>query len=142
MVPKTADSMRASHSRNVLLLEKHGVPYIYSDLYGSGIIHLTRPYNYVSGEHFLTTEDTATLTLVSDFIISCLDCCRPNYHQMIQKRAVRAIFPDMSYVYTQPHSFLSTLKERRDYLCKTYCINMQAPSHKVNCLLPEKRHVE
>ena len=40
------------------------------------------------------------------------------------------------------HINLSTLKERRDYLCKKYFINMQASSHKVNCLLPENRHVD
>ena len=37
------------------------------------------------------------------------------------------------------HINLSTLKERRDYLCKKYFRNMLAPSHKVNCLLPEKK---
>ena len=64
--------------------------------------------------------------------------------EMIQKRAVRAIFPGMSYVDILNHINLSTLKERRDYLCKNYfrIRNMLAPSHKVNCLLPEKRHVE
>ena len=61
---------------------------------------------------------------------------------MIQKGAVRAIFPGMSYVYILNHSNLSTLKERRDYLCKKYFLNMQARSHKVNCLLPEKKHVD
>ena len=59
--------------------------------------------------------------------------------EMIQKRAVRAIFPGMSYDYILTHINLSTLKDRRDYLCKKYFINMQARSHKVNCLLPEKR---
>ena len=62
--------------------------------------------------------------------------------EMIQKRAVRAIFPGMSYVDILNHINLSTLKERRDYLCKKYFRNMLAPSHKVNCLLPEKRHAE
>ena len=62
--------------------------------------------------------------------------------EMIQKRAVGAIFPGMSYVDILNHINLSTLKERRDYLCKKYFRNMLAPSHKVNCLLPEKRHVE
>ena len=38
--------------------------------------------------------------------------------------------------------YWSTLKDRRDCLCKKYFINMQARSHKVNCLLPEKRHVD
>ena len=33
---------------------------------------------------------------------------------------------------------MGTLKERHDYLCKIYFTNMQARSHKVNCLLPEK----
>ena len=62
--------------------------------------------------------------------------------EMIQKRAVRAIFPGMSYVDILNHINLSTLKERRDYLCKKYFINMQARSHKVNCLLPKKRLVD
>ena len=62
--------------------------------------------------------------------------------EMIQKRAVRAIFPGMSYIDILNHINLSTLKERRDYLCKKYFINMQARSHKVNCLLPKKRLVD
>ena len=57
---------------------------------------------------------------------------------MIKKRAVKALFPGMSYVDILNHINLSTLKERRDYLCKKYFINMQASSHKVNCLLPKK----
>ena len=61
---------------------------------------------------------------------------------MIQKRAVRAIFPGMSYDDILTQINLSTLKDRRDYLCKKYFIDMQARSHKVNCLLPEKRHVD
>ena len=48
--------------------------------------------------------------------------------EMIQKRAVRAIFPGMSYVDIINHINVSTLKERRDYLCKKYFINMQARS--------------
>ena len=58
--------------------------------------------------------------------------------EIIQKRDVKEIFPGMSYVDILNHINLSTLKERRDYLCKKYVINMQARSHKVNCLLPEK----
>ena len=58
--------------------------------------------------------------------------------EMIQKRTVRAIFPGMSYDDILTQINLSTLKDRRDYLCKKYFINMQARSHKVNCLLPEK----
>ena len=62
--------------------------------------------------------------------------------EMIQKRDVKAIFPGMSYVDILNHINLTTLKEIRDYLCKKYFINMQASSHKVNCLLPEKGHVD
>ena len=62
--------------------------------------------------------------------------------EMIQKRAVRAIFPGMSYDDILTHINLSLLKDRRDYLCKKYFINRQARSHKVNCLLPEKRHFD
>ena len=61
---------------------------------------------------------------------------------MIQKRAVKAICPGMSYVDVLNHINVTTLKERRDYLCKKYFMNMQASSNKVNCLLPEKRHVD
>ena len=45
---------------------------------------------------------------------------------------------EMSYVDILSQINLSTLKERRDYLCKKYFINIQARSHKGNCLLPEK----
>ena len=48
----------------------------------------------------------------------------------------------MSYVDILNHINLSTLKERRDYLLKQCFINMQARSHKVNCLLSEKRDVD
>ena len=58
--------------------------------------------------------------------------------EMIQKRAVRAIFPGMSYDDILTQINLSTLIDRRDNLCKKYVVNMQARSHKVNCLLPEK----
>ena len=54
--------------------------------------------------------------------------------EMIQKRAVWAIFPGMSYDDILTHINLSTLKDIRDYLCKKYFINMPARSHKVNCL--------
>ena len=40
--------------------------------------------------------------------------------EMIQKRAVRAIFPGVSYDDILNHINLSTLKERRDYLCQKY----------------------
>ena len=39
---------------------------------------------------------------------------------------MRAIFPGMSYVDILNHINVSTLKERRDYLCNKYFINRQA----------------
>ena len=48
----------------------------------------------------------------------------------------------MSYDDILTHINLSTLKDRRDYLCKKQFIHMQARSNKVNCLLPEKRHFD
>ena len=62
--------------------------------------------------------------------------------EIIQKRAVRANFPGMIYDDILTQINLSTLKDRLDYLCKKNYINIQARSHKVNCLLPEKRHVD
>ena len=44
--------------------------------------------------------------------------------EMIQKRAVRAIFPGMNYDDILTHINLSTLKDRRDYLCNTYFTGM------------------
>ena len=44
--------------------------------------------------------------------------------EMIQKRAVWAICPGMSYVDILNHINLSTLKERRDYLCKEYASSL------------------
>ena len=42
--------------------------------------------------------------------------------EMIQKRALRAIFPGMSYDDILTQINLSTLKDRRDYLCKAKLI--------------------
>ena len=47
--------------------------------------------------------------------------------EMIQKRAVMAIFPGMSYDDILTHINLSILKDRRDYLCKK-CVFKYASS--------------
>ena len=63
--------------------------------------------------------------------------------EMVQKRAMRAIFPGMGYVDILNHiGVCTTLKERRDYLFKRYFTNIQSSTHKVNHLLPEKRQVD
>ena len=43
--------------------------------------------------------------------------------EMIQKRSMMAIFPGMSYDDILTQINLSTLKDRRNYLCKKYFIN-------------------
>ena len=60
---------------------------------------------------------------------------------MVQKRAMRAIFPEMGYVDILNHIGVCTLKERRDYLCMRYFTNIQSNTHKVNQLLPEKKDI-
>ena len=102
---------------------------------GNGMI--MNPLTY---KHLLNSRNSSTLKQIS----KCIGIIFSKfvYMEMIQKRAVRAIFPGMSYDDILTHINLSTLKDRRDYLCKKYFINMQARSHKVNCLLPEKRHFD
>ena len=62
--------------------------------------------------------------------------------EMIQKRAVRGIFPGMSYIDILNHIGITTLKERRDFICRRYFINMQKESHKLHYLLPDERNVQ
>ena len=53
--------------------------------------------------------------------------------EMIQKRALRGIFPGMRYIDILNHIGITTLKERRDLICSRYFINnMQKESHKLH----------
>ena len=61
--------------------------------------------------------------------------------EMIQKRALRSIFPGESYHVILNRTGLCTLKERKDVLCKKYFRNMQMNSHKLNHLLPRNSDV-
>ena len=62
--------------------------------------------------------------------------------EMIQKRALRSIFPGESYNVILNRTGLCTLKERRYVLCKKYFKNiMQMNSHKLNHLLPQNSDV-
>ena len=61
--------------------------------------------------------------------------------EMIQKRALRSIFPGESYHVILNRTGLCTLKERRYVLCKKYFRNMQMNSHKLNHLLPQNSDV-
>ena len=48
----------------------------------------------------------------------------------------------MSYIDILNHIGITTLKERRDFICRRYYINMQKESHKLHYLLPEERNVQ
>ena len=54
--------------------------------------------------------------------------------ELIQNRALKSIFPGMSYS-------LRTLKERRDVLFMKYFAEIQGSAHKLNGLLPALRKV-
>ena len=62
--------------------------------------------------------------------------------EMVQKRVLKSIFPGKCYNYILNHTSISSLKERRDHLCREYFNDMKVNSHKLNHLLPEKRQVE
>ena len=62
--------------------------------------------------------------------------------EIIQKRALRGIFPGMSYIDILNHIDITTLKERRDFICRRYFINMQKESHKLHYLLPDERNAQ
>ena len=59
--------------------------------------------------------------------------------EIVQKRALKAIFPGESYSDILNNIGIGTLKERRDYICEKYFRNMQDSSNKLNHLLPERR---
>ena len=60
---------------------------------------------------------------------------------MIQKRALRSIYPGMHYNDILMLLKLPRLKERHDGLCKTYFDRLKSNIHKLHHLLPERRDV-
>ena len=48
----------------------------------------------------------------------------------------------MSYIDILNHIGITTLKERRDFICWSYFINMQKESHKLRYFLPDERNVQ
>ena len=65
-----------------------------------------------------------------------------DYIELIQKRAMKSIYPGQSYADVLQRMGLLTLKERRDLLCKLYFNKIKISSHKLNHLLPEIRNIE
>ena len=65
-----------------------------------------------------------------------------NNIELIQKRALRCIYPGEIYQEILNSISLSTLKDRRDLICKRYFNKMKDASHKLNHLLPGLRDVQ
>ena len=62
--------------------------------------------------------------------------------ELIQTRALKSIFPCMSYDDILNDTRLRTLKERRDVLCMKYDAEIKGSAHKLNGLLPALRKVD
>lgn len=62
--------------------------------------------------------------------------------EMIQKRALKCIFPATSYAEILTYVKLETLKARRDCLCQKYFNKIKVSTHRLNYLLPDKRHTK
>ena len=61
--------------------------------------------------------------------------------ELIQNRALKSIFPGMSYNDILNDTGLRTLKERRDVLFMKYFAEIQGSAHTLNGLLPALRKV-
>ena len=59
--------------------------------------------------------------------------------EMIQKRALKSIFPNKGYDDILYDLGMCTLHERRNFICEQHFKNMQGNSHKPHHLLPEER---
>ncbi|KAK2174675.1 hypothetical protein NP493_781g01004 [Ridgeia piscesae] len=64
-----------------------------------------------------------------------------NIH-IIQKRALTCIFPGLGSAEILRRVNLDTLKVRRDSLCQTYFCIIKVGTHRLNHLLPDKRHTK
>ena len=59
--------------------------------------------------------------------------------ERVQKRALHVIFPDADYDLARKLSELQTLEDRREHLDRVKLKKLKDPSHRLNCLLPQKR---
>ena len=60
--------------------------------------------------------------------------------ELIQRRSLYVIYPELSYSVALNESGLTTLEQRRTGLCRDFFNNMQQDSHKLNYILPKKVH--
>ena len=62
--------------------------------------------------------------------------------EVIQKRALKCIFPGLGYAEILRRVNLDTLNVRRESICQTYFDKIKVGTHRLNYLLPDKRHTE
>ena len=60
---------------------------------------------------------------------------------LVQKRAIRTIYPGVSYLDTTEKSNMQTLFDRREELCNKYFTALKRQDHKLHHLLPPSRNV-
>ena len=87
----------------------------------------------------------AIIRPVLEYACPVWNTCLPLYLseaiEMIQKRALRSIYPGMHYNDILMLLKLPRLKERRDGVCKTYFDRLKSNINKLHHLLPERRDV-
>ena len=62
--------------------------------------------------------------------------------ELIQKRAIRIAYPNISYEDALGTYTISTLHDRREHLCKEFFLKICKPEHKLHQLLPTKCKVK
>ena len=62
--------------------------------------------------------------------------------EVIQKRALKCIFLGLGYADILRRVNLDTLNVRRDSICQKYFDKIKVSTHRLNYLLPDKRHTE
>ena len=62
--------------------------------------------------------------------------------EVIQKRALKCIFPGLGYEEILRRVNLDTLNVRRDSICQKYFDKIKVGTHRLNYLLPDKRHIK
>ena len=59
--------------------------------------------------------------------------------ERIQKRALRIIYPDLSYREVVKLNGIQSLSQRRNYICMSYFKKLLHPKHKLHELVPDRR---
>ena len=59
--------------------------------------------------------------------------------ESIQRRALRIVFPELSYQQALNQANFPTLANRREFLCKKLMADMMSESHPISFLLPQTK---